>query len=261
MSRVGVHPKHDELKPMVAALDGLLAKLRRKIESEQAFAADAAHELRTPLAVITAQAHVLAKATDEQQRADAELRLEAAISRGSHLVHQLLALARMETERGREPAVVDLAQLVRKEIADFVPAALARNIEIALESPDRLLLPLEVPPFESVLQNLIDNAIRYGSEGGRIVVELRSLHGATTLSVADDGPGIADSDRLRIFDRFYRGAQRNDAPGTGLGLTIVKQAAARLGGEVQITSGLDGLGCCFTVGISITQMDADITAM
>jgi two-component system sensor histidine kinase QseC len=144
---------------------------------------------------------------------------------------------------------VDLAQLVRKEIADFVPAALARNIEIALESPDRLLLPLEVPPFESVLQNLIDNAIRYGREGGRIVVELRSLHGATTLSVADDGPGIAESDRLRIFDRFYRGTQRNDARGTGLGLTIVRQAAARLGGEVQITSGLDGLGCCFTVGI------------
>jgi two-component system sensor histidine kinase QseC len=155
----------------------------------------------------------------------------------------------METERGREPPVVDVAQLVRKEIADFVPAALARNIEIALESPDRLLLPLEVPTFESVLQNLIDNAIRYGRDGGRIVVELRSVHGAITLSVADDGPGIADSDRLRIFDRFYRGAPRTDAPGTGLGLTIVKQAAARLGGEVRITSGLDGLGCCFTVGI------------
>jgi two-component system, OmpR family, sensor histidine kinase QseC len=257
MSPVGVHPKHDELKPVVAALDGLLAKLRRKIESEQAFAADAAHELRTPLAVITAQAHVLAKATDEQQRADAELRLEAAISRASHLVHQLLALARMETERGRELAVVDLAQLVRKEIADFVPAALARNIEIALESPDRLLLPLEVPTFESVLQNLIDNAIRYGREAGRIVVELRSLHGAITLSVADDGPGIADSDRLRIFDRFYRGAQRNDAPGTGLGLTIVKQAAARLGGQVRITSGLDGLGCCFTVEISDIPFQSD----
>ena len=257
MSPIGVHPKHDELKPVVAALDGLLAKLRRKIESEQAFAADAAHELRTPLAVITAQAHVLAKATDEQQRADAELRLEAAIARASHLIHQLLALARMETERGRERAMVDVAQLVRKEIADFVPAAFARNIEISLESPDRLLLPLEVPTFESVLQNLIDNAIRYGREGGRIVVELRSLHGATTLSVADDGPGIAESDRLRIFDRFYRGTQRNDAPGTGLGLTIVRQAAARLGGEVQITSGLDGLGCCFTVEISDIPVQSD----
>jgi signal transduction histidine kinase len=75
--------------------------------------------------------------------------------------------------------------------------------------------------------------------------------------VADDGQGIADSDRLRIFDRFYRGTPRNDAPGTGLGLTIVKQAAARLGGEVRITSGLDGLGCCFTVEISDIPVQSD----
>jgi two-component system sensor histidine kinase QseC len=247
LSAVGMDPKHAELRPVVAALDDLLSKLRRKIESEQVFVANAAHELRTPLAVITAQAYVLSKTTEEPQRADAQFRLEAAIARASHLVHQLLALARMEMARRPELTVVDLAQLVRQEIADFIPAALVRNIEIALEAPDKLVLPLEVHAFQSVLQNLLDNAIRYGRQGGRIVVELRSQDGGLMLSVADDGPGIADDDRSRVFDRFYRGAQREDAPGTGLGLTIVKQAAARWGAEVQITQGLDGLGCCFTM--------------
>jgi two-component system sensor histidine kinase QseC len=249
LSPLGVAPKHAEMKPVFAALDGMLAKLRRKIEDEQAFVANAAHELRTPLAVITAQAHVLAKATDGQERADAQLRLEAAIARASHLVHQLLALARMEMTRRSEAAPLDLAELVRREIGDFFPAACARNIEIALEAPDRLLVSLEVHPFRSILQNLLDNAIRYGREGGRIAVELRARGNALTLCVSDDGSGIANTERPRVFDRFYLGAQRDGAPGTGLGLTIVKQATTRLGGEVLVTEGLDGSGCCFKVEI------------
>jgi signal transduction histidine kinase len=99
------------------------------------------------------------------------------------------------------------------------------------------------------LQNLLDNAIRYGREGGRIAVELRARGNALTLCVSDDGSGIANTERPRVFDRFYRGAQRDGAPGTGLGLTIVKQATTRLGGEVLVTEGLDGSGCCFKVEI------------
>jgi signal transduction histidine kinase len=250
LSPLGVAPKHAEMKPLVTALNGVIAKLRRKIESEQAFVANAAHELRTPLAVITAQAHVLSKATDGQERADAQLHLEAAISRASHLVHQLLALARMEMARHSEVAPVDLAELTRREIGNFFPAAAARTIEITLHAPDRLPVWLEVHAFISILQNLLDNAVRYGHAGGRIVVELRARDGALTLSVSDDGPGVADTERLRMFDRFYRGAQREAVPGTGLGLTIVKQATARMGGEVRVTAGLDGLGCCFTVEVA-----------
>ena len=249
ISPVGIDPRHAELKPLIRSLDDLLAKLRHKIESERVFVANAAHELRTPLAVITAQAHVLAKATTDAERVDAERRLDEAIARASHLIHQLLVLARMEMERHAEPVSLDLAQLVREELAHFAPAAFAHNIEISLEAPDRLMLRWEVHSIQSVVQNLIDNAIRYGRDGGRIVVEIQPLIGAIRLSVSDDGPGIAESDRMRIFDRFYRGTQREQVSGTGLGLTIVKQAAARMGGSVQIGDGLDGCGCSFTLVI------------
>jgi len=156
----------------------------------------------------------------------------------------------MEISRDPEVVLVDLAELVRQEIVEFVPAALVRKIEIALDTPDRLAVSLEVHPFRSILQNLLDNAIRYGREGGKVAVGLASRGTSVTLSVSDDGPGIANADGPRVFERFYRGVQRNDAAGTGLGLTIVTQATARLGGDVRVTKGLYGRGCCFTVEIA-----------
>ena len=142
-----------------------------------------------------------------------------------------------------------MAQLVREEISHFVPAALARNMEISLEGPETLLAGVDVHALKSVLQNLIDNAIRYGNDNGRIVVELSTLSAIrdiVLLAVVDDGPGIREWDRSRIFDRFYRG-QHRDTRGAGLGLTIVKQAAAQMGGVVQVMQGLDGRGCRFEV--------------
>jgi two-component system sensor histidine kinase QseC len=187
MAPIGIVPRHVEMKPLAMALDTLLDKLRRKIEAEQTFVAHAAHELRTPLAVVTAQAHVLAKAITDEERSDAELRLEAAINRVSHLIHQLLVLARLDIEHPPVRAAADLAQLAREEIAYFVPAASMRKIEISLEAPDRLMVTLEPQAFRSILQNLTDNAIRYSREGGRVVVKLFPRRGAIAVSVSDDG--------------------------------------------------------------------------
>ena len=131
----------------------------------------------------------------------------------------------------------------------MVPAALKRNMDISLVAPDELSFALEIHAFRSILQNLIDNAIRYGCEGGNIVVELQRRDGNLLLRVADDGPGISESERGRVFERFYRGSGRNDARGSGLGLTIVKQAATRLGGTIQVGPGLSGRGCSFVVEI------------
>jgi len=250
MSPIGVIPKHAELKPLAVALDDLLAKLRRKIEAEQAFVASAAHELRTPLAVVTAQAYVLAKATKVEERDEALRHMEGATSRASHLIHQLLLLASMDMQRPSRCTTVDLAQLVRQTIAYFVPSASTRNIELAVEAPERVMLTLEVESFHSVLQNLVDNAIRYGRESGRVIVELFPRADAVMLSVADDGPGIAPEERSRVFDRFYRAERTADVPGTGLGLAIAKQAAARMGGALQMAPGLEGRGIGFTLQIS-----------
>lgn len=251
MSPIGLSPKQAEMKPLAAALDALLTTLRQKIEAEQMFVANAAHELRTPLAVVTAQAHVLAKATTAEERSEAEQRLEAAMSRASHLIHQLLVLARLEMDQSASTSV-DLAQLAREEIAHFVPAATARNLEISLEGPDKLFVTLEAQSLRSVLQNLTDNAIRYSGEGGKVIVKLSSEGGAVVLSVMDDGPGIAKSDHSRIFDRFYRGERPPETQGTGLGLTIVKVAAERLRGELRVSPGFGGRGCCFALEIPET---------
>jgi two-component system, OmpR family, sensor histidine kinase QseC len=254
LTPLGVDPKYAELTPLVTALDSLLAQLHHKIKGEQAFVANAAHELRTPLAVISAQAHVLVKGRTEGERSEAQRPMSAAIARASHLVHQLLVLARLETAHsGAVLTAVDVAHLVREEIGSFVPAAMARNMEISLEGPETLFASLDVHALQSVLQNLVDNAIRYGCDNGRIVVELSLLslrRDTMILVVSDDGPGIAECDRSLVFDRFYRG-QHRDARGAGLGLTIVKQAAARMGGVVQVMSGLDGRGCRFELQIPV----------
>ena len=248
LSPIGIEPKYAELQPMVAALDGLLIKLNATVNREHAFVQDAAHELRTPMAVIAAQSHALSRATSDADRKEAEARLTASLGRASHLIHQLLALARMNTSQRSLETTVDLAELLRQDLAGFAPVAIKRRIELSLETPDRLSWSVDVHAFQSVAQNLIDNAIRYGRDDGRVVVELREAHGELTLSVADDGPGIPARDRDQVFDRFYRGVG-HEVPGTGLGLSIVRQAAMRLQGHVHLGPGLDGNGCQFTLSV------------
>jgi len=254
LSAVSGAPVYEELKPLVASLNHLLARLRHKIQRERTFVQDAAHELRTPMAVISAQAHVLATSS-EVDRLEAALQLDRAIARGSHLIEQMLQLARVDHELSPRVSEVDAAELARMVLAQRAPAAMARSMELSLDAPDLLRQVLDVQALHSVLHNLVDNAIRYGSAGGRIVVALRSEAGALLLSVADDGPGIPVHDRVLVFERFYRGAD-HDASGSGLGLAIVKQAVARMSGTVTVETGLAGRGCCFAVRIPTDRTPA-----
>jgi signal transduction histidine kinase len=238
--------KYAELKPLASALDALLLLLRSKIEREHAFVQDAAHELQTPLAVILAQAHVLAKAQSEVERQEAIQQIDHAIARAMHLVGQLLELARVDTLRRQPGALLDVAQLARADLAQMAQAAKARAIALSIDAPPSLLHRLEQNTFVSILHNLIDNAIRYGRSGGAVALELKKSGDSLLLSVADDGPGIGLAERDLVFERFYRGAG-NQASGSGLGLAIVQQAAAQLGAQVALSDGLRGRGCRFTV--------------
>jgi signal transduction histidine kinase len=153
----------------------------------------------------------------------------------------------MEMAR-QERTVTDVAQLVRQELVQFVPAAARRDMEVTLEAPDKLTFTLELHPLRSILQNLVDNAIRYGRDGGKIGVDLLLEAEKLVLTVVDDGPGIEPQARARVFDRFQRGTG-HDVSGSGLGLTIVQQAATRMGGTVTLAAGPNGRGCSFIVSI------------
>lgn len=238
--------RYAELQPLESAFNALLRQARNGIQSERGFVQDAAHELRTPLAVIAAQAHALAAATEPRQRQSAREELERAIERASHLVHQLLTLARLEA---RSPAVqqtVDLVDLVQGVLVRLQPAALAGQIDLGLESPESLPVTVDVQVFLSALENLVRNALAYVHPGARVTVSVMQLGTETLMCVADDGPGIKAEERPRLLERFQRG-QNVQSSGSGLGLAIVAQAAAQLGGALQLVDGIEGQGIGFLV--------------
>jgi signal transduction histidine kinase len=248
LAPLNLDAKYGELKPLVAALDSLLLRLRSKVEREQAFVQDAAHELDIPMTIIAAQIQVLSNATSAAEKQDAEQHINHAIARASHVIQQLLELARVDGMRAQDSQTLDVTQLLRYDLAQIVPAAMSRQIEIALEAPDTLPHRLERTTFQSLLHPLLDNAIRYGHKGGAVVVKLQKHGDSLLLTVADDGPGIAAAEQALVFERFYRGAG-HEAFGSGLGLAIVRQAALRLGATVELENGIGGKGCRFTVRI------------
>ena len=236
-----------ELKPLVAAMDALLLRLRNRIAHEQTFVENAAHELRTPLAVIAAQKDVLAHATNEAERLIAQQQIGMALGRAQHLVGQLLELARLDRAGQVDSLPLDVAQLTQQALAQLASVAKAKGARLSCQAEPGLMYALEQQSYLSILMNLIDNAIRYGQPGVRVEVLLRALtDGALELSVSDDGPGITRLAREQVFERFYRG-QGHDASGSGLGLAIAREAARRLGGSIDLHDGIEGKGCRFVL--------------
>jgi len=238
--------RYEELRPVVQSINDLLERLRHKIRQEQSFVHDAAHELQTPLAVIANQTHVLAAATTFDERAEAQRNAEHAIQRAGHLVRQMVELARLDSDRQDDLKTFDLAAEVRAHLAPLVPGALARSIELTLESPDNAMVYGDATALHSIVGNLVDNALRYIDGGSRVQVAIEAVGERLILSVADDGPGIREQDRERIFDRYYRVAGTR-VSGSGLGLAIVKQAVHRMHGSIRLAEGLQGKGCTFIV--------------
>lgn len=234
-----------ELTPLTDALDALLAQLRRKVEREHAFVQDAAHELRTPLAAISVQAHAVAALDDKTERAQAARRLDAVIRRASHLIDQLLELARLGNDKSSSTAF-DLAELVRDEAAMIAPLAIQRDIELTVDGDERAPLLGDRASATAIISNLLSNALRYTPSGGHVTATVHASATATTLTVQDTGPGIPPELYDLVFERFYRASA--DVAGTGLGLAIVREAAARLSGRVTIAASPAG-GALFVVQI------------
>lgn len=237
-----------EVRPLVAALNDLLARLSALRDRERRFIADAAHELRTPLTALRLQLRGLDGASDSE-RHDSIVALNAGIDRAARLVEQMLALARQDAPEAQAHASaspVILAELARDVVADLLPAADARGIDLGLAASDPGAVRGDAEGLRALLRNLVDNALRYAPERSRVDVMVERLEGGLQLRVTDEGPGIAPHERARVFDRFYRVAGTS-AGGSGLGLAIVRSIADAHGATVSLDEGPGGRGLSVTV--------------
>lgn len=242
LAPVQVDRLYAETAPVLKELNELLAHEAQRLEAERRFLADAAHELRTPLAAVNAQAHLLLSEQDAQSRNSAANALKQGIARVSHLLSQLLSLAKAEAQQSPWTASpLDAADLLRGRVALLAGLARPRGVELSLQAPDKLPFNLEREGFCSIVDNLIDNAIRYTAPGGRVEVTLEAAEDSLIFCVRDDGRGIAEAQRERVFERFYR-IPGSSEQGTGLGLAIVKRVADRMQAELDFVAGLNGRG-------------------
>ena len=247
-----------ELQPLAGSLNALLARLDSALGAQRRFTADAAHELRTPLAALKLQLDVARRANDQTARIAAYDDLNAGVERASHLVDQLLTLARIEPEALATRAVdCDLAAIAKAAIVARGALAAEKHIDLGLarESP----APVRGDPaaLAILLSNLLDNALRYTPAGGKIDVAVDANDGRALLTVVDNGPGIPEEERERVFDRFFRGADNREL-GSGLGLSIVKRIADAHHAAIELGTPEHGSGLLVTVRFPSSQEIATI---
>ena len=234
----------EEIKPVIDELNKLFNRLHEGFEREKRFAADAAHELRTPLAALKAQAQVALNTTDLKEKDIALKKVIASVNRSAHVVQQLLTMSRLvpETSRINDIVKVSLPKITREILALLAPSALEKQIELEFEHDENL------PDFFGnstaigiLIRNLVDNAIRYCKERGEVIVSIYQSKSYIALEVRDNGPGIPPEFRARVFERFFR-VLGNKTTGSGLGLAIVRQVTELHGGKIELDTPSEGAG-------------------
>ena len=225
----------NEIQPLVRELNLLFERVRHAFDTQKSFVADAAHELRSPLAALKLQVTALKRASDDAAREAAVVRLSAGIDRAGRLVEQLLVLARQQarvaTGARREP--VALAEVAKSEVGEIAAVAQSRSIDVGVREADEAVVSGYPEALRIMLRNLLDNAVKYTPAGGAVDVVVRRELGNLLLEVEDSGPGIAKEDRERVLDRFYRVAG-TETTGSGLGLAIVKSIADLHGASLDL---------------------------
>jgi two-component system sensor histidine kinase QseC len=231
-----------ELLPLVDALNEMLSRLDEAIQREKQFTSDASHELRTPLAAIRLHAQLALKAGDMNGMKESLNKVMSSVDRSTYLVEQLLTLARLSPDNSRYPAndlhPADLCSAVAEELGVL---AAERGIRLDCAFSGEAIKPVRVNEqlLFTIVRNLLDNAIRYSPEGGRIACDIEQTGTTTTIGITDEGPGIPEDQLENVILRFRRLAGQ-EVQGCGLGLAIVSQAAKRLGAEVKLENRNDG---------------------
>ena len=243
-----------EIKPLVAELNQLFIRLKLAFERNKRFAADAAHELRTPLAALKTHVQVALQSTSDEDRNKALSKVIESVDRSSHVVAQLLTLSKLGDEEAlTDIHPVDLHKLATEIIAYLAPHALEKNIEIELSPVNKPLFILGNDTAIGILiRNVVDNAIRYTPDGGNVKISIFQTQSQVILRTQDSGPGVPLELRERIFERFFR-ILGTKASGSGLGLAIVSQIAALHHAEIRLDTPEDGIGLQFDVAFPSHQ--------
>jgi two-component system sensor histidine kinase TctE len=249
LSRLDETQAPAEVRPLISAVNDLLERLKLVMQAQKRFVADAAHQLRTPFAGLKTQAELALRDSDPERKQHALEHILTSARQSTHLVNQLLALAR--NEPGGQGAdnftPLDLNQLAQECTVRWVPLALEKNIDLGFEG-----IPVQAPvrgdavSLTEMLGNLIDNAIRYTQTGGHITVGVDYQQGGAVLRVEDNGPGIGPQHRDRVFERFYR-ILGSGQSGSGLGLAIVAEVAKRHGATIVLGHGQGGVGTLLSI--------------
>jgi two-component system OmpR family sensor kinase len=254
-----LHPVEEEhlpveVRPFVVAINRLLTRVAQSMDAQRRFVADAAHELRSPLTAISLQAERLADAEMPDLARERLATLQRGIERGRKLLDQLLTLAKAQATPDLPQSPVSVQSIYRRVLEDLMPLAEAKRIDIGVEGAQDAQVLVSELDMIAVVKNLLDNAIRYTLEGGRVDLSVTILEVRAVLRIQDNGPGIPLAERERVFDPFYR-TLGSDQVGSGLGLSIVKTISGRIGAEIQLgfSDEVKGSGLCVRILIPLAD--------
>ncbi len=251
----------EEISPLVRSLNDMLARLSQSIQLQKRFIADAAHQMKTPLAGMRMQSELAMRQSDRQEIQRSLEQLSKSSESATRMINQLLALARAENRSAQSMPLdtVDIRTLARDTVQEWVQAAMARRIDLGFETEESVpAVRGNATMLREMLNNLIDNALRYSSAGGHVTIRLRAEPGMdhemrTVIEVEDDGPGIPAAERAHVFDRFYR-ILGSDTEGSGLGLAIVKEIVTHHSADIMITNPPREKGCLFRISFPTARI-------
>ncbi len=232
-----------EIRPVIIELNALFYRVQTAMEKERRFTDDAAHELRTPLAALKVQAQVANTAKSDKDKKAALNNILTGVDRATHLVQQMLLLARLGSGEATQTKIktINTHKISEEVIAQLACKAIDKNIQLSFECNTKQVIYGETANFEILLANLVDNAINYTPENGRIVVEINETKNSIDLNVTDTGLGISEKNIERVFERYFR-VRDSSAEGCGLGLTISKQCAEQLSAVIKFSKPKSGVG-------------------
>jgi len=222
-----------EIVPFVAAINRMLKRVDQSVAQQRRFVADAAHEMRTPLTALSLQTELFDAEDMSEQARERLATLKSGLERTRLLLNQLLAFARAQQENNAGNAEASVKHIFRLALEDLMPLAEAKHIDVGVLSQHDVVLPVQEFDLLALVKNLVHNAIKYTPEGGHIDLSLETPPGKVIIKISDNGIGIPEAERERVFDPFYR-VLGNENQGSGLGLSIVKAIAERIGAAIHL---------------------------